>query len=300
MKQSAPRSRNTCGLVCVSHSRFRPESCHQGSLSQELAKHLLATVLLKAEATGWSISQSTTGFCASGETKRPPWELTACLAAHCIAGLLESIFKHGCQPPPVRPNPSLERDLHRHGTWPARRSGLSFASRAKRHTGVGPSAQTLGLTTHMKLPSVVELELWSSPGTADLPLDGKAIAERCRSENDLPEHVVLGLSFVPDETDVRNVLSSFEAGESSEESFISFCAAHALPADPKSASSAAMFLAYIEGQPLAWLHLPVGQEGLSMCQRLCAWASRERLVVCLPKPLSEPAPLQEVLHHWPQ
>ena len=36
-------------------------------------------------------------------------------------------------------------DLHRHGTWPARRSGLSSASRAKRHPGSGPSAQTLGL-----------------------------------------------------------------------------------------------------------------------------------------------------------
>ncbi len=45
----------------------------------------------------------------------------------------------------VRPNPSLERDLHRHGTWPARRSLSSSASRAKCHPGSGPSAQTLGL-----------------------------------------------------------------------------------------------------------------------------------------------------------
>jgi len=46
----------------------------------------------------------------------------------------------------VLPNPSLERDLHRHGTWPAKRSLSSSASRAKRHSGSGPSAQTLGLT----------------------------------------------------------------------------------------------------------------------------------------------------------
>ena len=46
----------------------------------------------------------------------------------------------------VRPNPSLERDLHRHGTWPASRLGPSSGQRAKRHTGVGPSAQTLGRT----------------------------------------------------------------------------------------------------------------------------------------------------------
>lgn len=45
----------------------------------------------------------------------------------------------------MTPNPSLERDLHRHGAWPARRSLSSSASRAKRHPGSGPSAQTLGV-----------------------------------------------------------------------------------------------------------------------------------------------------------
>jgi hypothetical protein len=40
-------------------------------------------------------------------------------------------------------NPSLERDLHRHGTWPAKRSLSSSASRAKHHAASGPSAQTL-------------------------------------------------------------------------------------------------------------------------------------------------------------
>ena len=48
--------------------------------------------------------------------------------------------------PSRRPNWSLERDLHRHGTWPARRCGSSSVARAKRHAGVGPSAQTLGPT----------------------------------------------------------------------------------------------------------------------------------------------------------
>jgi hypothetical protein len=60
---------------------------------------------------------------------------------------------HGLQPlgaiaaptPEVLANPSLERDLHRPGTWPARRCGPSSVARAKRHSGSGPSAQTLGL-----------------------------------------------------------------------------------------------------------------------------------------------------------
>jgi hypothetical protein len=46
----------------------------------------------------------------------------------------------------VRPNPSLERDLRRQGTWPAKPRFLSSASRAKRLPGSGPSAQTLGST----------------------------------------------------------------------------------------------------------------------------------------------------------
>ena len=48
----------------------------------------------------------------------------------------------------MTPNPSLERDLHRHGTWPAKRSLSSSASRAKHHAGSGPSAQTLGRRGH--------------------------------------------------------------------------------------------------------------------------------------------------------
>jgi hypothetical protein len=35
-------------------------------------------------------------------------------------------------------------DSHRHGTWPASRSGPSSVHRAKRHTGARDSAQTLG------------------------------------------------------------------------------------------------------------------------------------------------------------
>jgi len=51
----------------------------------------------------------------------------------------------------MTPNPSPERDCHRQGTWPARPSFLSSASRAKRLSGVSPSAQTLGLTSNAEL-----------------------------------------------------------------------------------------------------------------------------------------------------
>ena len=56
----------------------------------------------------------------------------------------------------VTPNPSLERDLHRHGTRPASRLGPSSGQRAKRHTGVGPSAQTLGRTSESSARSTAQ------------------------------------------------------------------------------------------------------------------------------------------------
>ena len=60
-----------------------------------------------------------------------------------------AIHHAAAQAEAATPNPSLERDLRRDGTWPARRSGLSSASRAERHPGVGPSAQTLGSTSNL-------------------------------------------------------------------------------------------------------------------------------------------------------
>jgi hypothetical protein len=58
------------------------------------------------------------------------------------------------------------RDLHRRGTWPACPSFLSSVSRAKRHPGSGPSAQTLGITERLKCgpfhPSTLNLRIAQS------------------------------------------------------------------------------------------------------------------------------------------
>ena len=52
------------------------------------------------------------------------------------------------------PNPSLKRDCHRQGSWPARRSLSSSASRAKCLPGVSPSAQTLGVIPTVMLARI--------------------------------------------------------------------------------------------------------------------------------------------------
>ena len=52
------------------------------------------------------------------------------------------------------PNPSLERDLHRHGTLAASPCCLSSASRPGHHAASGPSAQTLGGNVDISLDDV--------------------------------------------------------------------------------------------------------------------------------------------------
>jgi len=52
--------------------------------------------------------------------------------------------------------------VHRHGTWPARRSLSSSASRAKHHTGARGSAQTLGLTNNIRELCIVVGEGYAS------------------------------------------------------------------------------------------------------------------------------------------
>jgi hypothetical protein len=126
-------------------------------------------------------------------------------------------------------------------------------------------------------PLVVELELWSQPRSAGTPYDGKAIAERCRSETGLGSTVVLGLNFVPDAIDVENLRASLSAGELTREDFLEFCAGRRLEPDVRNERSASEFLAFANGQALAWLHLPAEETGLEMARTLVAWASRNTM-----------------------
>lgn len=122
-------------------------------------------------------------------------------------------------------------------------------------------------------PLIVELELWSLPRVARTPFDGKDAAERCRSETGLASTVVLGLSFVPDSVDVQNLRNALQQGEVRQEEFRAFCLERGLESEAGNERSAAEFLAYVEGQALAWLHLPAEEGGLSMARTMVAWAA---------------------------
>lgn len=126
---------------------------------------------------------------------------------------------------------------------------------------------------------VVDLELWSPPKRVVVPMDGKAVAEKCRAATHLPEEAILGLSFLSDETDIQNLAIMLANGESSKHEFEEFCASQALPADPRNATSAAHFLAFTEGQALAWLHFPSSAVGQDMATSVSKWAASEGFVI---------------------
>jgi hypothetical protein len=126
-------------------------------------------------------------------------------------------------------------------------------------------------------PQIVELELWSMPGTKKTPFNGKEVAKRCREETGLPETVVLGLNFLPDPIDVQDLLKSLNRNELRIEEFLAFCADRGLEPSTENERAAAEFLACAAGQAIAWLHLPADKSGLNMAQTLVLWAAQNRM-----------------------
>ena len=127
--------------------------------------------------------------------------------------------------------------------------------------------------------SIVDLELWSAPGSSLCLPSGRPVAERCRVDLGLPESVVLGLSFDSDDTDVQNLTLALQEGELTEADFRMFCSKHDAPATLTHTESAARFLAFSYGQSLAWLHFPATTSGAQMCRNVIHWARRENLCV---------------------
>ena len=146
---------------------------------------------------------------------------------------------------------------------------------------------------------IVDLELWSKPLTTVAPYDGKAVADWCRIDTELPEEVVLGLSFVPGPTDVENIRLILQSGESTKPEFEHFCKAHGLAPDLNNELSTARFLIFLRGQPIAWLHLPEEASGRKAASSIYRWAERQSLVIT--KGQGEKAmSISELLLHWPQ
>ncbi len=136
---------------------------------------------------------------------------------------------------------------------------------------------------HLKMSPVIELELWSRPSSSLPPEIGKlVVAARCSSALSLPAGVVLGLSEIPDPIDSQNLDTLLAAGELLRKEFDEFCKQNGLEANVGAVDSAAKFLEYSYGRPLAWVHLSASTGGVEMGQRVNAWAHSEGY--CLVEP----------------
>ena len=141
------------------------------------------------------------------------------------------------------------------------------------------------------LPRVIELELWSRPGSNLAPEAGKAvIAPQCRAELALCAEVVLGLSAIPHPIDSQNLAAAFGEGELTHEAFEGYCARNGLVADAHSPETAACFLEYEFGRPLAWVHLDASTRGIGIGRRINAWAHAQGF--CLVEPAETSCILQ--------
>lgn len=132
------------------------------------------------------------------------------------------------------------------------------------------------------IPSVVELEFWSRPGSKLFLPGGKELAARCRTDLNLKASVILGLNFASDPVDLRNLLTAIDSGEIDANVVRSFFDERQLDSTAANHDLAARFLAQSYGQQLAWLHIPNSQEGLSLLESLFAWAHTHELVVVEP------------------
>jgi hypothetical protein len=132
------------------------------------------------------------------------------------------------------------------------------------------------------IPRIFELELWSRSGSR-APLCGKTISQQCRDATGLSEEVVLGLSSLGDETDPVNLRRLFEACASQREVFLSFCREEGLTPSTQNQGAACRYLAYVNGQALAWLHFPAADPGPDMARTLLKWASSKNFVLVEPE-----------------
>lgn len=102
---------------------------------------------------------------------------------------------------------------------------------------------------------VRELEVWSKPGRI-LPAEySKDDLQPEMSMSGIPDGIFLGLSSIPDRIDCEILSSLIEAGDPSQLAFEKFCNENNLIADIQYEQSAALFLEYLEGRCLAWIHL---------------------------------------------
>lgn len=114
---------------------------------------------------------------------------------------------------------------------------------------------------------VQEFEVWSRPGMV-FPQDyGKDLQEEIWGLG-VPRDVFLGVSNIPDETDVVRLRLALDRREVELSQFSSFCEQLGLDADLECQSSASRFMEFSFGRVLAWVHIPEGGDERHLLQQI--------------------------------
>ncbi|RTL44253.1 MAG: hypothetical protein EKK53_08245 [Burkholderiales bacterium] len=128
---------------------------------------------------------------------------------------------------------------------------------------------------------MTEFEVWSKPGGA-LPAEfGKAIQGHVWGCGVAPD-VFLGVSNIPDESDVCALESLIEQSPAEEQRFLSFCRSRGLTARRGDATSAARYIEFVQGCCVAWIHLPSGPDERALLRKIEAAISPFDLIVRSP------------------
>lgn len=125
------------------------------------------------------------------------------------------------------------------------------------------------------MKKIYELEIWSRPNTSMQESAGDDLKDKITTELGLEPGVVLGLNFSPQESHVENLLLAVNENEVSTEDFSSFCLRKHIPNSMNNMNSAALFLDFEYGRPLAWLHIPYNETGLKILQDVMEWCQRK-------------------------
>jgi len=89
---------------------------------------------------------------------------------------------------------------------------------------------------------IIELELWSKPEN-NLPKElGRQLACEVSKELQLEKDIVLGISFIPDGTDVENLKIGLSENELTISSFNRYCKAKKISNNINNQESASLFL----------------------------------------------------------
>jgi hypothetical protein len=121
------------------------------------------------------------------------------------------------------------------------------------------------------MPKVFELEVWSKPGKNIDAEAGKVLEAMITKELCLDFGVVLGLSFVPNKVHVDNLLIAINERELLSVNYFRYCEKNNLTKSLHDIRSAAFYLEYEYGRPLAWIHIPYNEIGKGICLDVIKW-----------------------------